>query len=441
MSDSEILDLASKIQKARETKRALVHEIKTIRKNIINTRIAQAQKSVKAILPLPPLVKESLGYVTSERFALSPDRDASEQYYELKRAQESFDQSRKGNKDLYTEIMEKSIALQVLNAEEEMHSRSLRRAGDRVDFQEICVDPGIDLDEFKIRSVNEAGNVVKKKTYNTVFFEDAIRADADGSVIQRNKVHDHLADVYCYYKDAENKKAAHRDGIQLIPAKEQMQGGYAGAKLKNVTIENNEITSNGVLQGIFASDGLFENLKIKGNTIQTNGQHFIQINGFLSGEIRGNKDTNNDPVTAVLSPLRIGGGSVGVFLVNSFSTGGYSYDTPSGDGNWLDQRLYNNNANYDLAVHGFNMDLFASVYNDPDTTVSSFLLIFGDDFFDYAQLMAFYLPFVLDPSEINPANANTYLSTKMNEHISKLSGAYRGAFAQELALRVHYGYL
>jgi hypothetical protein len=120
--------------------------------------------------------------------------------------------------------------------------------------------------------------------------------------------------------------AAHRDAIQLIPprtidpSRRSMAGvrgedwvvcdQMTGAILENVTVHGCAIRSRASpLQGIFGADGLFANLRLVGNRIQTAGEHFIAINGLLSGEIAGNTLQAVDGKTPVihLYPARIGG--------------------------------------------------------------------------------------------------------------------------------------
>lgn len=121
-------------------------------------------------------------------------------------------------------------------------------------------------------------------------------------------------------------KAAHRDAIQLIPPKttdkqrrlrvgDQEQDWVVGDQmtgtmLENVTVENCSIRSPySPLQGIFAGDGLFTNLRLLGNRVQTAGDHSITINGLLSGEIADNvlQAVNDKTPVIRLYPARIGG--------------------------------------------------------------------------------------------------------------------------------------
>jgi hypothetical protein len=95
----------------------------------------------------------------------------------------------------------------------------------------------------------------------------------------------------------------HKDAIQLIPPAKldpvnktadgspcRMEDQMAGAMLENVYIDHCVITAErAAFQGIFASDGLFRNVRIIENTIKTQAAHFITLNGLLSGTIQRNK--------------------------------------------------------------------------------------------------------------------------------------------------------
>lgn len=106
----------------------------------------------------------------------------------------------------------------------------------------------------------------------------------------------------------------------------------AGAILDGATVENCTITSrNGTLQGIFSSDGLLKNITILNNKITTQGYHFITFNGLLSGSIGGNllQSTGQYIPKIYLNPARIGGNMAddGVLCLLSFATGGIAYES------------------------------------------------------------------------------------------------------------------
>lgn len=99
-----------------------------------------------------------------------------------------------------------------------------------------------------------------------------------------------------------NNNDAHRDALQLVP-----KHSLAMGKITDITIMNATIVSpNSSLQGIFASDGIFERIKIINANISTGSSHGITINGLLSGEIRNSILGKNAIIR--LNPLRLGGG-------------------------------------------------------------------------------------------------------------------------------------
>ena len=148
------------------------------------------------------------------------------------------------------------------------------------------------------------------------FKQDAIVVNQHDSLVIGNEFID-----TCALESMEYANSAHRDAIQLIPPTPKgNRAQFAGATLNNVSIYANSIYSEGKLQGVFASDGLFRNLNIVGNTIDTKGQHFIAINGMLSGLIDGNVRKDGSFCPIVLGPLRLAGnageGSVWVLGFN-----------------------------------------------------------------------------------------------------------------------------
>ena len=134
------------------------------------------------------------------------------------------------------------------------------------------------------------------------FNEDAVRVMAHRCAVLKNHIIDTTGD-----------KSAHRDGIQLIPPSPagMPNDQYAAGTLSFATIASNTIHSRTQLQGIFASDGLFENVTIVNNEIDTESEHEITINGLLSGQVAYNTRYDGKPCKVVLNPLRIGGGADG----------------------------------------------------------------------------------------------------------------------------------
>lgn len=164
---------------------------------------------------------------------------------------------------------------------------------------------------------------------------DATRIWTDGSSI-----------INCTINDLRPYNAAHRDGIQLIPppqadyTREGTDGGpwrmgdqTVGAALYDATVKNNIINApEATMQGIFASDGFFRNLKIINNSITTAGYHAITINGFLNGEISGNHINQTglfDYKPAIyVNSGRVGGNMAddGMVSILSFQDENYNYD-------------------------------------------------------------------------------------------------------------------
>lgn len=147
---------------------------------------------------------------------------------------------------------------------------------------------------------------------------------------------------------------AHRDAIQLIPYSGDVSQ-FAGVTMRNIIINGNSIASDAALQGIFASDGSFQNLHITNNSIQTAGAHTISISGMLSGTIDGNTDLQGEllPADAItLYPLRIGGGA-NIYVMSFYNPDGitqgdadyYAYEEIAGDQAINDRRQKKDHAN------------------------------------------------------------------------------------------------
>lgn len=150
-------------------------------------------------------------------------------------------------------------------------------------------------------------------------FDDAIQLSANESLVEGNTI----LDPY----EPSLFNGAHRDGIQLIPRRNdgRYNTQYAAANLSDVTIRNNRISSCNKLQCIFSSDGLLSNLTITNNILDTQGQHYITLGGLLSGRIEGNRRADGSLCPIQLEPLRIGGNNqTGNLWVVSFKDG-YDY--------------------------------------------------------------------------------------------------------------------
>lgn len=141
------------------------------------------------------------------------------------------------------------------------------------------------------------------------FAEDALRIQASASVIGCIFV-DTLAE-----QALDIAEAAHRDAIQLVPPHQGRRAQYAAAELSRVRLLGNRIHSQGKLQCIFMSDGLLRDVRIVGNTLSTQGQHYISLAGLLDGWIEGNIKPDGSYAPILLTPLRIGGNVDGQFNV------------------------------------------------------------------------------------------------------------------------------
>lgn len=211
------------------------------------------------------------------------------------------------------------------------------------------------LDERTCNQLLKAPSEVAVDQNNRCFFKrvepivleaeqtDAVRVSAnhvtlDGLVVEDTRAYD----------------TAHRDAVQLIPPPKvqksivdgrkvstRLADQLAGTVLNDVIISGCQVRSDaGVLQGIFASDGLFSNISINQNDIRTRGVHSISLAGLLDrSHITNNvlHQINPDVEPAVrLYPLRIGGNTAeeGVVIVLSFAESNqYAYDKPVFTGN------------------------------------------------------------------------------------------------------------
>ncbi len=128
--------------------------------------------------------------------------------------------------------------------------------------------------------------------------------------------------THCTIIDDKSSVAAHCDAVQLIPPPSMPRGQYAADPLFGARVENCHIRSNGKLQGVFCSDGLLFDTRITDNVIDTQGQHYISLNGLLSGQILRNVKPDGTPCPIYLGNLRIGGGleQLGELEIISFSS-------------------------------------------------------------------------------------------------------------------------
>lgn len=173
------------------------------------------------------------------------------------------------------------------------------------------------------------------------------------------------------------KKLAHRDAFQLIPQDSQniskAWSQFAGAKLSDITMENISIHSDGSLQGIFSSDGAFENLHFKNISVDTQSAHQITILGMLSGTL---DLTNNsgEPVKVNLLPLRLGGGR-NIYIKSFSDRSSYQYgeiDSGNSNANISDNRKEKTKSG--KYYINFDMDKFIQLIRiEPKDNLSEFL--------------------------------------------------------------------
>ncbi len=165
-------------------------------------------------------------------------------------------------------------------------------------------------DCFKIKV---SGVRLEGYTINDTIFDTSFPRDFDAKIDRINQ-HVGPAPALKHYK-----YLAHRDAIQLIPSDRSISrynSQFAGAKLHDIVIKNIKVRSQGALQGLFASDGSFENIHMENISVQTNSAHQIAILGLLSGTL-DLSSPNGSPIHVNLLPLRLAGGNN--IYINSFS--------------------------------------------------------------------------------------------------------------------------
>ena len=172
---------------------------------------------------------------------------------------------------------------------------------------------------------------------------------------------------------------AHRDAIQLIPPAQDGIDQFSGSILADTTIQDNIIYSSAKLQGIFSTDGAFDNLQIINNKIRTEGEHKISILGMLSGKVIDNTDLHGNEIDIRIQPLRLGGGAA---ITNFFILGfapdcSYQYEFIEGISDTpLDRRSKKVvlGAYYDPRKYylNFDMDLFIEYYKLHDKACGRF---------------------------------------------------------------------
>lgn len=131
------------------------------------------------------------------------------------------------------------------------------------------------------------------------------------------------------FYDAANTKGAHFDGIQPIPKYNLDRLGssariynaqYALAGIKGLHVEGNFFVSKrGDMQGLLATDGVFEHIEVNSNYFLLRSDHYITFNGLLSGTFKGNylmtsfgsRDKFKVDWSDKKVPLRLGNARVG----------------------------------------------------------------------------------------------------------------------------------
>jgi hypothetical protein len=175
----------------------------------------------------------------------------------------------------------------------------------------------------------------------------------------------------------------HRDAIQLIPPVNDGIDQFSGATLADTTLQDNVISSTARLQGIFSTDGIFKNLKVINNQIDTAGEHKIVILGMLSGEVSGNTDRDGNALEVKVQPLRLGGGTplTNFFILGFSEDCSYQYEHIEGiSGTAADRRskkVVRGNKAYDQRQYflDFNMDRFIEHYQCHAKTRGRFVAI------------------------------------------------------------------
>jgi hypothetical protein len=163
------------------------------------------------------------------------------------------------------------------------------------------------------------------ETLDEPFTADAVHIRLSNQSITGNIIADTILDTD-HGRRQKLAAAAHRDAIQLIP-----ENAFAAGVLENLVISRNVIRSAGALQGIFGSDGVFRNVAITGNTIDTASAHKVLLNGLVgkNSRIEGNRNAAGELVMVELNPIRLGGnagtGNVWVLSVVAEDEAEYGY--------------------------------------------------------------------------------------------------------------------
>lgn len=135
------------------------------------------------------------------------------------------------------------------------------------------------------------------------FVDDAIHLRSNGKVVR------------CHLTPKAGIEKAHFDAIQLIH-KSNNNRQYALGEVNDAEVVGCVVAGRGTkVQCVFGSDGLYHNILIQHNTFSTGGEHYITLNGLVSGNISSNTFHGVTGKPIKLYPARIGGNPDGAFNV------------------------------------------------------------------------------------------------------------------------------
>ncbi len=262
-------------------------------------------------------------------------------------------------KDIINQLLKKSRYQNLIPARETLyditHPSKLPPAGTRIATPFIR-----DCFKIKISDIRLEDYTIIDTIFDTSFPEDFDR------MVDRINPHLAPAPALKYYQ-----YLAHRDAIQLIPSDRSISkynSQFAGAKLQNLMIKNITIRSRGSLQGLFASDGAFENIHMKNIKVETGSAHQIAILGLLSGTLDLSTRTGS-PMKVTLLPLRLAGGNN--IYINSFSrNSSYQYGKVSaGQSNAVIADNRQSMTKRGTYYKDFNMDDFFAALRRADSKI------------------------------------------------------------------------
>ena len=165
--------------------------------------------------------------------------------------------------------------------------------------------------------------------------------------------------IDCFVFDTRCRTSAHCDAVQIIPDGTDINSQYYGAIAYNNKIIGGGLDSNGSMQSIFASDGGHADIYIADQVIDTESEHFITLNGVLSGVFLNNKRKDGSPVPIRLEPMRIAGGLPNSFYVLSFKD--HEYEEIVTDQEITDLRTTRNHKPNSRYVENFDLNLFREI--------------------------------------------------------------------------------